>query len=164
MFAPGESEAHSHSAWGLLAAIVEIVSGQSYGTFLRKWFFEPAGMNRTGFYGEDPRFGNADYAVGYGESTIAPRNSPNHWGPTSWLVMGSGGMVSTPADLHRWVRGIRGGLLSAESQKRFWTGSVLAGASDRGFFCVFLSSNSFRDDEGPTGKIAKALARLVLED
>ncbi len=36
LFSPGKGRAHSHSAWVLLAAIVEIASGQPYGEFLKQ--------------------------------------------------------------------------------------------------------------------------------
>ena len=36
LFAPGTGNEHSHSAWGVLAAIVEIVSGEFYQDFIRK--------------------------------------------------------------------------------------------------------------------------------
>ena len=52
LFVPGSRREHSHSAWGLLAAIVEIVSDQSYQEFTRERLFDPAGMQDTGFNGD----------------------------------------------------------------------------------------------------------------
>ena len=75
-FAPGEGEAHSHSAYGLAAAIVERVSGQSYGSFLADEFFVPAGMTRTGFYGETGELELDDFAVGHCPSSVGLPNIP----------------------------------------------------------------------------------------
>ncbi len=36
LFAPGEGDEHSHSAWGVLAAVVEIASGERYQDFTRE--------------------------------------------------------------------------------------------------------------------------------
>lgn len=50
-FAPGESWNYGTSA-DVLGAIVEIVSGMSFGEFLQKEFFEPLEMEDTGFFVE----------------------------------------------------------------------------------------------------------------
>jgi len=113
LFKPGERRRPSHSAWGLLAAIIEIVSGESYPEFTKKRLFEPAGMKDTGFFGE--AIPEQRVAVGYGRVSSTP-NSPPHWGKTSWMVMGSGGQVSTLRDIYRWEIAMRNeSILSAES-------------------------------------------------
>ena len=118
LFAPGEGQQHSHSAWGMLAAIVEIVSGQTYQEFTREHLFGPAGMEDTGFYGDDVPL--ARIAVGYGDMKSSEPNSPPHWGKTSWLIMGSGGQVSTLPDILRWETAIKQGkILSPESTQLF---------------------------------------------
>lgn len=168
-FQPGEGQAHSHSAWVLLAAIVELASGEAYGDFLRRAFFEPAGMTRTGLHEDAARFDESELAVGYEGQPVGKRNSPRYWGRTSWLVMGSGGMQSTPRDLHRWLEGIRSGrTLSAAAAARYWKGGALVGGDDRGFYCiltegpgdlVILCSNAH---SGP-GDLASALGRRLVE-
>lgn len=139
LFAPGTGRRHSHSAWGLLAAILEIASEQSYADFLRENFFEPLGMEDTGFNG-DPVPAER-LAIGYGFRTDGEVNAPPHWGPTSWLVMGSGGMVSTVEDMARWLNGMRTAeLLSPESVRRFWSPpGAIARAGDVYGFEVFYT-------------------------
>jgi len=135
LFAPGQDEAHSHSAWGLLAAIVEIASGRSYQDFVIEELFGPAGMDKTGFYNDD-RFTDDEVAIGYGGRPFGEINSPLHWPPTSWLVMGSGGMISRPLDIYKWNRALREGrLLNDRSLDRYWSprGSLLGGGSMHGF-------------------------------
>lgn len=169
-FPPGQGQAHSHSAWVLLAALVEIASKQSYGEFLQQHFFGPAGMTRTGLH-EDDRFTDDDFALGYEAQSFGSRNSPRYWGKTSWLVMGSGGMESTPGDLFRWMSAIRSGkTLSPAAAARYWTHGVLEGGDDRGFLCVYtegpedlviLCSNAHAGPSDRTSALAERLAALV---
>ena len=117
LFEPGKGHQHSHSAWGLLAAVIEIVSGESYQDFSREHLYKPAGMKDTGFFGDE--YPEQRIAVGYGRKSSNP-NSPPHWGKTSWLVMGSGGQVSTLEDMYRWQVAMRDGkILSPESTRRY---------------------------------------------
>ncbi|MDD3642284.1 MAG: serine hydrolase [Candidatus Krumholzibacteria bacterium] len=171
LFAPGEGEAHSHSAFVLLAAVVETASGMSYRDFLRERFFEPLGLGSTGFYGPDPHLPAERMAVGYGPSRAGEPNIPANWGPTSWLVMGSGGMVSNPGDMHRWLEAVHsGGLLSGEAIDLYGRGNVLAGGSDRGFLFIYiddplntvlLSSNAHAGRGDRASALARALVGLV---
>lgn len=173
LFVPGEGNEHSHSAWGLLAAIVEIVSGETYIDFLRRHFFEPAGMASTGLYEEAKDFGVGRLAVGYGMQKPTQINTPAHWGQTSWLVMGSGGMVSTTGDLYRWDSAIRSGnLLSDRSRQEYRLGGLSVGGNDRGFLCVlatrgesgvYLCSNSHVSTHDLARDVGDALADLVLK-
>ncbi|MEQ8767071.1 MAG: serine hydrolase domain-containing protein [Planctomycetota bacterium] len=172
LFAPGQGQAHSHAAWGILTAIVEVVSGQSYEDYLQETFFGPAGMTRTGSYSFTHQFDPAEVAVGYGSNRIRPTNSPVHWGRTSWLVKGSGGMVSTPMDLYRWNRFVRGGqVLSKESTKLYGSGGLAAGANDRGFLCLYntdletlviVCSNVHEGPRDFAERVAEAAVRVAM--
>lgn len=135
LFAPGAREEPSHSAAGLLAAVIEIVSAKSYQEFVRAEILAPLGMTRTGFYGESLGLGVDEFAVGYGASAAGVPNIPPNWGPTSWLVMGSGGMFSTLGDMERFYAAIEAGRLLTGEWARWQQGAVLdVGGSDRGFF------------------------------
>lgn len=141
LFEPGTDQSHSHSAWGMLAAIVEIVSGESYRDFAHKHLFEPAGMKDTGFFGDS--LDEDRVAVGYGERQSSDPNSPDHWGKTSWLVMGSGGQVSTLSDMLKWEQAVKSGkLLSPESTQLFLQqhGGVAADGDMFGFEFVHSSN------------------------
>jgi CubicO group peptidase (beta-lactamase class C family) len=173
LFEPGTDEAHSHSAWGVLAAVIEIVSGQSYDDYLRENFFEPAGMHRTGPYPITLEFPASEIAVGLGGNVYGEVNSPRYWGKTSWLVLGSGGMVSTPRDLHRWRRFLESGkVLNDEFQRKYGIGGVFLdeGGNDRGFINtigrhgkdeVIVCSNAHVAMDDATAELAMALARLA---
>jgi CubicO group peptidase (beta-lactamase class C family) len=117
LFAPGTGQAHSHSAFGLLAAIVELASGDTYADYTRTHLFEPAGMRDTGFFGEP--IPEDRMAVGRGLESSGAINAPPYWGPTSWLVMGSGGQTSTVLDMGAWLDALHAGtLLDAEDVAR----------------------------------------------
>ncbi len=129
LFEPGKGRQHSHSAWGLLAAIIEIASEMTYQDFTRKLLFEPAGMKDTGFNG-DP-VPEERLAIGYGFMSDGEINAPPYWGQTSWLVMGSGGMISTTGDMLRWQEALRrGDILSPEWTTRYWSGPGVFAAGD----------------------------------
>jgi len=141
LFAPGQGEAHSHSAFGLLAAVIEIISGTSYPAFVRTEILKPLGMTRTGFYGESLGLGVSDFAVGYGASAVGLPNIPPNWGPTSWLVMGSGGMVSTLGDMDRYYGSIASGRLLKGEWAQWQQGArVGVGGSDRGYYIFHATS------------------------
>ncbi len=172
LFEPGKGREHSHSAWGLLAAIVEIASDSSYPEFLRARLFGPAGMKDTCFFGEP--IAEARLAIGYGERSDGKTNAPPYWGPTSWLVMGSGGMVSTTRDMLRWMQALRAGrVLSARSLERYWSGpgAVLEGGDMYGFEIVYtegpkdqmiLVSNACgKASRGRFERLAEELVSLV---
>ena len=171
LFAPGEGNSHSHSAFGLLAMVVETVSGEPYANFLRRHLFTPAGMSRTGYYGEMLGLERPDFAIGYGQPASSP-NIPPLWGPVSWLVIGSGGMVSSVADMQRGYNYLLSGKwLRGDSLLEYQRLRVGVGGSDRGFFflrvggdngdALFLASNSAK---GPAAneQLVQSLIRMVL--
>lgn len=113
-FEPGVSWRYSPAGYNLLAAIVEIVTGGSYGDHLRATLFEPAGMTRTHLLDEtEPGEDVARARLGWDD-----RGAPEDW-PRNWRNFGAGDAVSTAADLLRWERGLRAGtILSPESVAR----------------------------------------------
>ena len=121
--------------------ILEIASGQTYPDFTREQLFKPAGMNDTGFFGEP--YPEQRLAIGYGPRMDGKINAPPYWGKTSWLVMGSGGQVSTAPDMWRWVQALYGGkILSPASLRRYGDGqNVFAGGDTYGFEIVYAGNN-----------------------
>lgn len=142
LFAPGNKEEHSHSAFGVLAAVIEIVSGKSYPDFVRSEIFKPLGMEHSGFNGERGAHAVADFAVGSGPSRVGLPNIPPNWGPTSWLVMGSGGMFSNLDDMAQYYAALRSGTLLQGDWAKWQQGEqVGVGGSNRGYF-IFHVTNS----------------------
>jgi CubicO group peptidase (beta-lactamase class C family) len=112
-FDPGAKWSYSNSGYLLLGYIVEKVSGQSYGDFLRNNIFLPLGMTNTGIY----RIGLdlPTEAMGYTLGTNGFKRAL-FWDP-SWCG-GAGVLSSTVEDLYRWNEGIfNGRLLDAVSLK-----------------------------------------------
>lgn len=146
VFAPGTGKQHSHSAYGLAAAIIEIVSGQDYFAILTEHFLQPAGMTRTGMYGDAGGMRIRDFAVGYGPSSVGVPNIPPNWGPTSWLVLGSGGMYSTLGDMLKFYEYVRADkIFEPRFAKRFLGQGLGIAGSDRGFY--FFYAHRGRDAE-----------------
>lgn len=146
LFAPGQDQKHSHAAFGLLAALIERVSGMEYYQFLKKNFFDPAGMTATGEYGITLGHSISEFAEGDGPQFVGLPNIPTNWGPTSWLVKGSGGMYSNLDDLLKFYEYLRSGkVLDKEHMQPFLRQSINSDGSDRGFelFSAFISP----DDE-----------------
>lgn len=173
LFAPGEGRSHSHGAFGLLAAIIEIVSGESYYSFIRQYFLDPAGMTRTGEYGESRGLSVADFAVGSGPQKIGLPNIPPNWGPTSWLIKGSGGMYSTLGDLQKFYDYIRSGkVLDEKHNMRFKQATANLDGSMRGFELfsmyepgkgeLYLFSNEIVD-QSKMRTVMRALERLLVD-
>jgi CubicO group peptidase (beta-lactamase class C family) len=173
LFEPGTGDSHSHGAFGLLAAIVERVSGDTYYDFIRENFLDPAGMTRTGEYGESRGLGLTDFAAGSGPSRIGLPNIPPNWGPTSWLVKGSGGMYSTLGDLQRFYALVRSGeVLDEKHGATFRSPTANMDGSQRGFELfsvydgedneVYLFANSVGDRQRFRA-LCRGLERLVFD-
>jgi CubicO group peptidase (beta-lactamase class C family) len=116
-FAPGKKWRYNNSGYFLLGRIVEKVSGQSYGDFLRKTFFGPLGMANTGVHHAGVALEHE--ALGYQFTGAAFTNALN-W-DMSWAG-GAGALYSTVEDLFRWNEGLFGGkVLKETTLKAAWT-------------------------------------------
>ncbi len=129
---PGERFRYSNEGFSLAAAIVEHVSGKSYEQFLREALFLPAGMKDTGYV--LPRWSPERMAHGYNAQgrdmgTFESRN----WGPNGpgWALVGNGGILSTPGDMHRWHVALLGeAVLSKEAKEKYFTPHVATNGGD----------------------------------
>lgn len=101
---PGQQYSYSNDGYALLAAIIEIVSGKTFAEFLREELFKPAGMNHTGFFGERGMWPEESVAHGYNMET--DNGSPALY-TDDWGDRGSGDLISTVEDLHRWDLALR---------------------------------------------------------
>ncbi len=119
-FAPGADFRYSNAGYGLLTAVIENVSGQSYSEFMRSRIFVPLGMRNTG-YGEVP--GGA--VKGYIRSVSAP-SGHDEWQSGSPARLethgGFGGLYSTLDDMLIWSRALDSDkLLSPASRQAMFT-------------------------------------------
>lgn len=168
---PGQRYAYSESGYSTLAAIAEIVSGQSFTDFVTENIFEPARMSNTGFYGAG-KWDSDDAANSYvnGEDYGSPVGWPN----ASWSVLGFGGVLSTVYDLYLWNYSLQNHtVLAAESVAGlFWeettehgllntnNGGNLGGSADYSLYedqdlLIIILSNriDIRDVPGPASEV-----------
>ncbi len=118
---PGTQFAYSNAGYVLLAAIVEVASGEPFREYLKKKIFDPAGMLHTGFWGRlAPKVAPSLIARGYDD--FGREGSPLDWSGTSWRNLGEGGITSTTGDLYKWHLALSGNaILSREAKEKMWT-------------------------------------------
>jgi CubicO group peptidase (beta-lactamase class C family) len=110
---PGESFSYSNAGYQLLAAIIELVSGQSYNDYLQEHIFEAVGMTLSKG-GTDANY-SPGQSIGYnisGDSVLrlGIYDLSN--------VIGSGNVYSSVHDLHHYAMGLlHGKLLNGKSLK-----------------------------------------------
>lgn len=110
-YEPGRRFDYYPEGYGLLALIVEKVSGQNYESFLDEHLFTPAGMAHTGY--KLPRWRQDQLAVSYQSQTKKTQGTfTRHWqtaGGVSWYLKGGLGLHSTVEDLYKWQQALHAG-------------------------------------------------------
>jgi CubicO group peptidase (beta-lactamase class C family) len=131
-FTRGARWSYSNSGYFLLGAVIERVSGQSYGAFLQNDIFAPLGMRDTGYDANSPP--SPQHATGY---LSAHHQSMfldmSEFGP-------AGALASTVEDLYRWDRAlVAHQLVSQQTMDAMFTPAIPCPAggcalpSDRGY-------------------------------
>jgi CubicO group peptidase (beta-lactamase class C family) len=128
VFNPGDRFQYSNAGYSLLAAIVEILSGQTYEAFLKDEVLIPAGMRETGYLA--PGWAAERIAQGYrgGDrwGTILERITG--LGDHYWALRGNGGLHTTLGDMRRWDQALRtDDVLSAAAREEYLRGYVPEG-------------------------------------
>jgi CubicO group peptidase (beta-lactamase class C family) len=110
MFAPGSKYAYSNMGYSVLAAIIELSTGEAFNDYLTRELFAPAGIAvNTGYdvsiRGSDlvQAYRKDDSRVGTMIDDIYIDKRP------SWLLLGNGGMYSSNDALHRWCMALHAG-------------------------------------------------------
>jgi D-alanyl-D-alanine carboxypeptidase len=117
-FQPGETWVYSNSGFALAGLVIEQVSGQPYGDFLRDRIFTPLGMKQTQAKLEPV----PNLATGY-EGTDRLKKVDLGEDQQSY---GSGNIISTASDMAKWVQALdREKLLKASSYQQLWTATPL---------------------------------------
>lgn len=108
---PGSTYRYSNTGYSILAAIIELVSGQPYEVYLREQILLPAGMTQTGYL--LPDWSEATLAHGYRRRLWRYRDTGTPLdraftddGPY-WNLRGNGGLLSTAADMYRWHQALQ---------------------------------------------------------
>ncbi|MFO7693695.1 MAG: serine hydrolase domain-containing protein [Vicinamibacterales bacterium] len=128
-FKPGEGYEYSNAGYSLLAAIVEIVSGQPYEVYLTERVLKPAGMRETGY--KLPKWAPERVAHGYLDSgedwgTILQRIQE----PAApyWMLRGNGGLHTTLGDMLAWHRALEtDAVLTKGARAKYFTPYVAEG-------------------------------------
>jgi CubicO group peptidase (beta-lactamase class C family) len=117
-FEPGTRMMYSNAGYSLLAAVVEVVSGQPYEEYLAEHIFGPAGMKMTGY--RLPDWSRAVVAHWYRGETDNGTPLDKHY--PYWNLIGNGGILSTLGDMFRWYEALKGDAVLSEAEKRkLWT-------------------------------------------
>jgi len=125
VFEPGTKFEYSDTDNIVVALMAQAATGQSYEALLRKLAYKPLGLKRTslpdGFLMPRP------FIHGYDATTVPPENDSQLLSASgAWA---SGGIVSTPADLNRFIRGYSGGKLFGGATRAGQFDFVAGGAS-----------------------------------
>jgi CubicO group peptidase (beta-lactamase class C family) len=107
-FHPGESFEYSNSGYGLLAYVIEKVSGESYESYLQRHVFAPTGMTQSGMIPLDAAGKVDGLALGYSLNESGGLQLSEPEGPKG---KGEGSLFSTAADMLRFSRALFGGRL-----------------------------------------------------
>lgn len=117
-FTPGSRYNYSNSGYVLLGWLIERLSGQSYGDFVRSRIFEPLGMKDSGYDSNSAIIERR--AAGYERRRGQPLANADFVHMST--PHAAGALYSTTEDLLRWTEGLFGGkLVSTESLKRMTT-------------------------------------------
>jgi CubicO group peptidase (beta-lactamase class C family) len=116
-FKPGDQWKYCNSGYFLLGAIIEKVSGNTYGEFLQKHIFAPLGMKNT-FYGSHSKIIPRRVA-GYNNSRHGVINADYISMTTPYAA---GALISTVDDLATWTAALNSGkLISTQSLQKMYT-------------------------------------------
>jgi CubicO group peptidase (beta-lactamase class C family) len=117
LFPPGTQSRYSNSGYILLGIVVEKASGEPYGTFLQKNFFDPSGMRDTGIDNDAEILPSR--ASGY---RVEGREFRHADFIDMRVPFAAGDLYSTTGDLARWQEALFGGkLLRQDSLERMTT-------------------------------------------
>jgi CubicO group peptidase (beta-lactamase class C family) len=119
-FTPGERYSYSSGGFSVLARVLELASGKSYGELIRERLFAPLGMSRT--YHPDPGVDTTGRAVNYVPELGGSARGPNQ--DLSFLV-GAGAVWSTPRDLHKLMWADASGKLGWTARQSALRGSKI---------------------------------------
>ena len=121
-FPPGQALVYNNSAYFLLGLIIEKVSGQPYGDFVKANLFDKAGMSGSYYCSESAVHHHHAHGYDTSNGTLVLKGFISHTWPYA-----AGSLCSTASDLSAWLAALHGGrLLSAESYKTMTTPTSLA--------------------------------------
>lgn len=129
LFMPGERFSYANSNWVLLGKVIETVSGQAYGDYVREQIFVPAQMTQSGYDEESSVVPHL--ATGYLANAHSVTRAA-HVDPSTMYA--AGGLYATVGDLHRWWMALtNGALLTQDSYARMTTAHITSDDASYGY-------------------------------
>ena len=120
-FAPNDQWLYNNSGYFLLGAIIEKVSGMSYGEYVSKNLFKPAGMKSS--YTDDSKLPSGT-TTGYVKPNSSEYTVADYIHPS--IPYAAGAIFSTVDDLWRWNQAVFSyKLIKKESLEKAWTPTKL---------------------------------------
>jgi CubicO group peptidase (beta-lactamase class C family) len=103
-FEPGTKSWYGNGGFVLLARVIERASGKSWQDFLHDEIFVPLSLPATVVDQQDDVVPDRahGYVPGAGSTGLANARCAG-----AWAALGSGALLSTASDLHRWARAVR---------------------------------------------------------
>lgn len=161
LFEPNEKWDYSNTGYLILATIIERVSGQEFGDYLKNKIFEPLGMKNTFVYRR--RFAPKEienYANGYIYSDSLQRKIlPDELGKDFYVVyldgiVGDGMINSNPQDLLKWDRALYKDKLINDKDRELIFSSIItkdSSQTDYGFGWMIDSTKTYGKVASHTG-------------
>jgi CubicO group peptidase (beta-lactamase class C family)/acetyl esterase/lipase len=132
---PGERYAYSNVGYSLLGIIIELITAESYETFLNRELFTPAEMHETGDL--LPKWERSRIAHGYREGEDRGTLLERPWTKTGpgWHLRANGGILSTVGDMYKWHLALEGEkILSKATKEKLFTPHVAEGPEGDSFY------------------------------
>ncbi|MCT9092567.1 beta-lactamase family protein [Streptomyces sp. ASQP_92] len=140
VFPPGTNWAYSNTDYLLAGMIIERVTGRPYGAEIRRRVIEPLGLRQTSVPDDDDTAIRGPHPRGYARpGQDAPLKDITALNPT--VAGASGSMISSGADLNRFLGALVRGELLAPAQLRQMMRTRATGGQDEGAYGLGLESH-----------------------
>ena len=118
LFEPGERWNYSY-CHDVLGAVIEVVTGMSFGEYLKKSIFDPLGMEDSGFHVPEGKLGRLapQYEYNYDTKSVSRISSRCLGAAGSAHESGGGGLITTVADYIRFADTLACGGTAANGEK-----------------------------------------------
>lgn len=120
---PGKKYQYANANYIMLTVILELVSGQTYSSFLKEHLFEPAQMKSTGY--KSINFSTERLAHGYyynrdGEKWVDWGTTQQHlpYNNEHWYSIGKGDIHSTIEDLYKWHNALKNNVVLTKKTRK----------------------------------------------
>lgn len=167
-FEPGSAFAYSNTGYSIAAAIIEVVTGQSYEMVLNERLLAPASIDETGYV--IPEWSGRTIAKGYFESqSIDAIRLPWAEDGPYWNLRGNGGLLSTTSDLLTWHDALVANTLLSDDSLASLQGRHVATNQESeyygyGWTTMDTPAGNLHTHNGSNGYHYASMSRFVDED